>query len=107
MNPFDLIKNAKEMQSQMKKMQDEIETYTAEGSSGGGIVKITLNGKFELLSVFLDPIAVDPRDITMLQDLIKAAHTDAVIKIRETLKQKAEEITGPMGDLSNILGNLS
>ena len=102
MNPFDLIKNAKGIQAQMKKLEDDLESFTAEGSSGGGIVKLTLNGKFNLLSVYIDPIAVDPRDIVMLQDLIKAAHTDALEKIQEILKQKTVEVTGPLTGLSNI-----
>lgn len=87
-NPFDILKNAKSIQEQFSRMQEELATVVVTGSAGGGIVKVSLNGQFELLSVTLDPIAVDPRDIPMLQDLIVAAHADAQDKIKEILKAK-------------------
>lgn len=96
MNPFDILKNAKSLQEQFGKIQQELSSTTVTGSSGGGIVKVTLNGQFELLSVQLDPIAVDPRDIPMLQDLIVAAHADASAKVREILKTRLGPLAGGM-----------
>ena len=87
-NPFDLMKNAKALQEQVEKMQEDLASVNVTGSSGGGIVRVALNGHFEILSVTLDPIAVDPRDIKMLEDLIVAAHTDAMEKAREEIKAK-------------------
>ena len=58
------------------------------GSSGGGIVKVTVNGTFEVVDVQIDPIAVDPRDVKMLQDLIVAASHDAMEKIKDGMKDK-------------------
>ena len=82
MNPFDLVKNAKDLQNQLAKLQIEIEDIEVEGSSGGGLVRLTLNGQFNMVTLQLDPIVVDNRDIPMLQDLIRSAHADAVEKMK-------------------------
>lgn len=97
MNPFDLLKNAKSMQEQFSKIQAELAGVRVTGASGGGIVKVTINGQFDLLSVELDPIAVDRRDIPMLQDLIVAAHADASMKAKEMLKERLGPMAGALG----------
>lgn len=94
MNPFDMLKNAKALQEQFSRMQGQLDETRVVGSSGGGIVKIELNGKFEILSVTLDPVAVDPRDVPMLQDLIVAAHRDASEKVKEVLKGRFGQMAG-------------
>jgi DNA-binding protein, YbaB/EbfC family len=94
MNPFEILKNAKALQEQFGRMQEELAAVTVIGSSGGGIVKVTLNGQFELINVALDPIAVDARDIPMLQDLIVAAHADASEKVKELMKAKLGPLAG-------------
>ena len=100
MNPFEMLKNAQSIKEQLAKVQEELEDLTATGSSGGSIVKVTMNGKFEIQSVYLDPIAVDPRDVPMLQDLIVAASRDAMSKVKEQL----EAHLGPMMGGLNIPG---
>lgn len=100
MNPFEILKNAQSLQDQFGKVQNELAGISAEGSSGGGIVKVTVNGQMEMVKVFLDPIAVDPRDVPMLQDLIVAAHRDAMSKIKDQIAQKL----GPMAAGLNIPG---
>lgn len=92
MNPFEMLKNVKNLQGQFDQVQEELAAMHMIGSSGGGIVKVTLNGQFELIDVNIDPIAVDPRDVPMLQDLIVAAHVNASDKLKEALKDKF----GPM-----------
>lgn len=99
-NPFDLLKNAQNIQQQFGKVQEELAQLTAEGTSGGGIVSVAVNGKMEIVSLKLDPIAVDPRDITMLQDLIIAAHRDALSKMKTMVTEKL----GPMMGNLNIPG---
>ena len=99
-NPFELMKNAKELQSHLAALQSEAENLTVVGVSGGGLVKITLNGRFSMKKIELDPIAVDDRDIIMLQDLIRSAYTDALEKMQETLK-------GKMGPLASLLGDVN
>lgn len=101
MNPFDMLKNIQSMKEQLGNIQEEpVAEITATGSSGGNIVNVTLNGKFEIVSVKLDPICVDPRDVQMLQDLIIAAHHDAMTKIQENIKAKY----GPLLNGMNIPG---
>ena len=100
MNPFDLMKNLKDLQGTMNQMREDLKNLSVTGSSGGNIVNVTLNGKFEIISVKLDPICVDPRDVQMLQDLIIAAHHDAMTKIQENIKAKY----GPLLNGMNIPG---
>ena len=69
---------------------------TVTGSSGGNMVQVTMNGKFEMVAIKIDPIAVDPRDVPMLQDLIVAASHDAAEKVQELLKQKSGSLLGGM-----------
>ncbi len=88
MNPFELIKNTAALKEQTEKMQKELEMLTAEGSSGGRMVVIKMNGKFEMTDIKLDPLCVDNRDIKMLEDLIVAAQHDAVLKLQDMLKEK-------------------
>lgn len=92
MNPFDMMKNLSGMKEQLEQAQAELAQMTATGSSGGNMVNVTVNGKFEMVSIKLDPICVDNRDIPMLQDLIVAASHDAVSKMQDEIKTKV----GPM-----------
>ena len=88
MNPFELIKNTAALKEQTEKMQTELEMLSAEGSSGGRMVVVKMNGKFEMTDIKLDPLCVDNRDIKMLEDLIVAAQHDAVLKLQNMLKEK-------------------
>ncbi|PIE98990.1 MAG: DNA-binding protein [Treponema sp.] len=90
-NAFDIINNINKLKGDFN--TEKLAEFSAEGNSGGGLVKIVINGKFNIQSLQIDPIAVDNRDIPMLQDLIIAAHSDAVTKLQEILKE-------------NMLGNL-
>ena len=96
MNIFDMMKNLGPLQEQLKNAQSQLENITATGSSGGNMVQITLNGKFEVLDIVLDPVCVDNRDIPMLQDLIKAAHHNAIEKIQEQIKSSSASLLGGM-----------
>jgi len=96
MNPFEILGNAKGFQDKMQKMYADMADITETGSSGGGIVSVTVNGQFDLVSVQIDPIAVDPRDVPMLQDLIVAAHNAAVEKVREAAKARLGSLAGGM-----------
>ena len=88
MNPFELIKNTAALKEQTEKMQKELEMLTAEGYSGGRMVVVKMNGKFEMTDIKLDPLCVDNRDVKMLEDLIVAAQHDAVSKLQDMLKEK-------------------
>ncbi len=94
MNPFDILKNAGQIKQQSEKLQQELAQIRAEGSSGGKMVTITMNGKFEMLGIKLDPICVDNRDVAMLEDLIVAAHKNAMDNVQEQIKAKTSSLLG-------------
>ena len=96
-NPFDLLKNANNLQAQFQKTQEELKETFATGSSGGGIVKVTINGAFEIVDVQIDPIAVDPRDVKMLQDLIVAAANEALRQMEAASAEVMGSLTGGLG----------
>ena len=100
MNPFEMMKNLGGLQNQLKEAQEKLGALRATGSSGGNMVQVTLNGKFELVDIKLDPICVDNRDVPMLQDLIVAAHHAAV----ENMQEKMKSELGPMLGGMNIPG---
>ncbi|MBR1616218.1 MAG: YbaB/EbfC family nucleoid-associated protein [Treponema sp.] len=102
-NPFEMMKNLKNVEANAAKMKEELGRISATGSSGGNIVKVTLNGKFEMVSIEIDPIAQG--DVPMLQDLIVAAHHNAMEKIQEAIKEKSGSLLKEMGlDGMNIPG---
>jgi DNA-binding YbaB/EbfC family protein len=88
-NPLDLLKNSAMLQEKVAEMEEQLKGITAVGEAGGGLVRITLNGRFECIAIEFDPIAVDNRDIPMLQTLVKSAHHAAFQKITEALQSKA------------------
>lgn len=83
----------RQMQAKMQKIQQELETETVE-SSAGGAVKIIMNGHQVVQSVEIDPAAVDPDDVEMLQDLVMAAVNDAVSKSKELAAKRLGALTG-------------
>ena len=87
MNMQQMMKQAQKMQEQMARAQEELEEREVEGSAGGGMVGVTMNGKKRLVAVSIDPEAVDPDDIEMLEDLIIAAYNDAYSKAEELEKE--------------------
>lgn len=94
MNPFELLKNTSALKEQAEKLKEEMVAITAEGSAGGRMVTVKLNGQFEMQEIHLDPLCVDNRDIKMLEDLIVAAHRDAISKVQEQIKEKSNSILG-------------
>ena len=99
MNPFDFLKDLDAMKKSLGNVQEELGQISATGSSGGNIVNVTLNGKFEITNLRLDPVCVDPRDIKMLEDLIVAAHHDAMTKIQDEIKGKFGPMLGGLQGL--------
>jgi len=89
-----LQRMAQQMQQELVRIQAELETMTIDGSAGGGVVKAVVTGKQELVSVTIDPSAVDPGDVDMLQDLIVAAVNDALGNSRRVAEEKMSAVTG-------------
>jgi len=102
-NMNNLMKQAKKMQEQMVKMQEELEGKTVEASSGGGVVTVVANGKKEIVEITIQPEAVDPDDIEMLQDLILAAVNEAIRKADEMAQSEMSKLTGGMGMPSGLV----
>lgn len=82
------------MQEEMERVQQETEEEQVEATSGGGAVKVVVNGKKELISIKLDPDAVDPDDVETLEDLIIAAVNEGVKKAEEIMSERMGAITG-------------
>ncbi len=88
-----LQRMAMQMQQDMARVQQELETMTVEGSAGGGVVRATVTGKQELVGLVIDPSAVDPADVEMLQDLVMAAVNDALKAAAQAAEQKMGAVT--------------
>jgi hypothetical protein len=91
-----MMKKVQKMQAEMVKLQEELKTRTIETTSGGGAVTLVVNGKKELESIKIDPAAVDPEDVEMLQDLIVTAVNDGMRKIDEMTEKEMSKVTGGM-----------
>lgn len=93
-NMAGMMKKMQKLQTEMAKMQDELKTRTLEVSSGGGAVKIIINGEKQIQSVKIDPSAVDPEDIEMLEDLITASVNEAIKKVDDLMAKEMGKLTG-------------
>lgn len=89
-----LLKQAQKMQQEMARAQEELRHQVVEGSSGGGVVKVRFNGALEILSIKLDPEAVDPNDVEALEDLIQTAVKVGLERARELGKEQLGRLTG-------------
>ena len=104
MSMGNLQRMALQMQQEMERIQAELATTEVEGSAGGGVVRAVVTGKQELVSVAIDPAAVDPADVEMLQDLVTAAVNDALEASRRVAEQKMGALTALGGGLGGLLG---
>ena len=91
---MNFLKQAQELQEKIKKIQEDLVNKQASGSSGGDMVKATVNGKHELVNISVAKEVVNPEDIEMLEDLIVAAVTDAMHKMDEVIKSEMAKVTG-------------
>lgn len=96
MNIQGIMKQAQMMQKKMEEEQAKLAQEEVEGTSGGGMVKITLNGKFEMKKIALDKNLIDPEDAEVLEDLIVAAYNDAKSKIDAKMQDSMNAMTGGM-----------
>ena len=93
-NVSNVVKQAQKMQEEMEKVQAEIEEKTVEATAGGGMVTVTANGKKEILSLKINPEAVDPEDVETLEDLVMVAVNDAIKKAEDMMAEGMSAITG-------------
>lgn len=90
----DLLKQAQEMQARMAKIQEELANKTVQGSSGGGMVQVTVNGQCNITAVRIEPSVINSNEKEMLEDLVLAAVNDGVRKARELASSEMSKLTG-------------
>ncbi|WP_028552270.1 YbaB/EbfC family nucleoid-associated protein [Paenibacillus sp. UNC451MF] len=95
-NMNQMMKQVKKMQEQMLKTQEELAQKTIEGSAGGGVVTVSVNGQKKVTGIVIKPEAVDPDDVEMLQDLVLTAINDAMNKAEEMANKEMSRLTGGM-----------
>lgn len=93
-NMQQMMRQVKKMQEQMLKAQEELGNRTIDGSAGGGVVTVTVNGHRKVQAIAIKPEAVDPDDVEMLQDLILTAVNDAMAKAEEVANKEMGKYTG-------------
>jgi len=92
-----LMKQAQQMQARMAETQARLEIETVEASAGGGMVTAVMNGKHELISLKINPQAVDPEDVGLLEDMVMGAINEASRQAQERMTTEMQKITGGMG----------
>ena len=97
MNQMNMMKQAQKMQEELRKMQEELEASSFEATAGGGVVKAAVNGQHQVTAIAIDPEAVDPEDVEMLQDLIIAAVNEALRKVDSASSGNMAKLTGMKG----------
>lgn len=91
-----MMKQAQQIQKQMMRLQEELEAATVEATVGGGAVKAVVSGKMKVESITIDPDAVSPEDVEMLQDLVLAAVNEGLDKAQQMASEKMGALTGGM-----------
>jgi len=89
-----MMKQAQKLQAQMLKLQEEMAEKKVETTAGGGMVKVVANGKQQIVSILIEKEVVDPEDVEMLQDLIRAAINEALTKSQEMVAAEMSKLTG-------------
>lgn len=97
MNIAQIAKMAQQMQAQLAQVQEELRETTIEASAGGGAVKVVITGAQEVRSVEIDPTAVDPEEVDMLQDLVMTAVNDAIARSKELERERMAGVAGGLG----------
>ena len=96
-NMNQILKQAQQMQAEMAKAQEQLKNEIVEASAGGGMVKVTMTGDMQLREIKIDPEAVDPEDVDMLQDMVAAA-------VNEALRSAQELASSRMGGIAGLGG---
>ena len=103
-SPFDILKQFGNIQERMNEVQNRLQGIVVVGSAGGDMVQIEMNGHMQVLGVRISQEAVDPSDITMLQDLLRAAFSDALYKVKEKIREEVSSLTGGLNLPPGLLG---
>jgi len=95
-NIGNIMKQAQKMQAEMARVQEELKGEQVEASAGGGTIKVVMSGDLKVISVTVDPSAVDPEEVELLQDMITAAVNEGIRMAQELAAQKMSAVTGGM-----------
>jgi hypothetical protein len=101
-NMNQMLKQVQQMQAEMIKAQEELASEEVEASAGGGMVTVKITGAMELREVRIDPDAVDPEDVELLQDMVLAATNEAIRSAQELAARKMGDATGGLGGLGGL-----
>ena len=93
-NMWKMMKQMQKLQAQMAKLQEDLAQRTVEASAGGGVVTVTVNGENQVVGVKIDPDAVDPDDVEMLEDLVMAATNEALRRAQAMVAEEMGKLTG-------------
>ncbi len=93
-NMGEMVKKVQKMQNQMAEAQKKLETIDVEGTSGGGLIKVTANGKGTIKGIKIDPTLLDPAEVEVLEDLVVAALLDTQTKVEEKSAEEMGKVTG-------------
>lgn len=91
-----VMKQAQKMQEELQRAEEEVKQMTSEATAGGGMVKVVVTGEMVVQSITIDPEAVDPDDVEMLQDMVMAATNEALRGMQEKSSERISEATGGM-----------
>ncbi|MFN0265242.1 YbaB/EbfC family nucleoid-associated protein [Tepidamorphus sp. 3E244] len=91
---FNMMKQAQQLQAKMAEMQQQLAETEIEGSAGGGLVSLVMDGKGMLKQVKIDDSLMKPEEREIVEDLLVAAHADAKTKLEETMQERMKEVTG-------------
>jgi DNA-binding YbaB/EbfC family protein len=103
-NPFDFLKQFGNMQERMNEIQERLGRISVTGSAGGDMVQVEMNGRMEISRVRISPEAVDLQDLGMLEDLLRAAVSDALYKIKERIRDEVSALTGGLNLPPGFMG---
>ncbi len=94
-----MMRQVQQMQAEMAKAQESLKDEVVEASAGGGMVTVKVNGELEILDLRIDPAAVDPDDVELLQDMVQAAMNEALRAAQEVAASKLGAVTGGLGGM--------
>jgi len=103
-NMNEMMRQVRQMQAEMLKAQEQLKHETVEASAGGGMVTVTMTGELELKDLKIDPAAVDPEDVELLQDMVQAAINEAIRSAQELAASKMGAATGGLGGQGGLGG---
>jgi nucleoid-associated protein EbfC len=99
-----MMRQVQQMQAEMMKAQEQLKHEVVEASAGGGMVTVKMTGELELREIRIDPAAVDPEDVELLQDMVQAAVNEAIRSAQELAASKMGAVTGGLGGAGGLGG---